>query len=279
MSKALSMLITAFFLLVIAAGFLYQQRSINELKRELTHDKNPKVSSEAMQGKLSGSAIADLLGQGSGNPPAKKGVAEAIGSIKEIAGEIIEKEDKFMKVKAPVPDAAKSASADSTDIPTLEKVFVVNFNDSTEFPDSKMADLQVGQKVRVISDQSINKVDTITAVNIIPLSSGAQNPPAPEPGQAVIGGTVEKIEQGKLTISGYDQKSEKKQFIVKIGENTKLIKLIMSLKKGSKNDYEQSQVQIRIEDIKANDYIKVFTVTADSAEVEADSIAVIPLTQ
>ncbi|MFA6285572.1 MAG: hypothetical protein WC643_03545 [Parcubacteria group bacterium] len=168
-SKAKYILIAVIVLvLLIIAGFVYQQKMIVNLKNEVGGIDRPTMRNQT--GIASASTISAV----------QNSIAD---STKELEGTVTAKNDNLLTIEAVIVDFSKlsglhdSALKQTDSLPNSKKTFSVKIDANTIFSELKMDDINVGDQVIVFTNNPIYKTDDLTASKVLVTSSSfAKNP-------------------------------------------------------------------------------------------------------
>ena len=160
-----------FFLVLIGAVVVFQQITINNLKKDLSGKNEAALNSQKS------TAI--------NNPSTVQAVKKNLeDNIKEIKGVITSKNGNLLTIEAEVVDFSKLSgltedqlhqSADS--FPKTRKNYEVSFSDKTQPPSLKPESLSVGTTIMIESDELIYKSNHINASKITVVADQAEVPP------------------------------------------------------------------------------------------------------
>jgi len=264
-NKIILILAAIVFLAAISSMFYIQQRTINALKETIM------PSGASNQNQAPGAASTKVLT----DDQIRETTAQLTDNTREIDGKITGLSENSMNVETQVVDISKISEAAAIDqLPKIKKTFKVSVNDQTELPNLKMKDFQVGQTVKVFSNELIYKTDNLTAAKIIPYTAqAATDSQKLKP----VAGKVENINADSVVIKSIG--ADQKEYTVKVNANTKLFQAKVTPVNQDKNNLKTEQIAIKLSDIKQNDTVAVMPVKdiGNSSEFEATSITVIPL--
>lgn len=166
--------ITIILVVLIAAAFVYQQKAIMSLKKEIINQKSLGLKNLSNTGINSSATVLTV----------KKNLEDF---EKDIKGTIISKSDadSSMTVKAKVVDFSKLSGLTEEQLnqnidsfPKIEKNYVVLVDSNTKFDSLKWPDLKEGMTVVVKSKDSIYKSERISALSISSALDPSETPSA-----------------------------------------------------------------------------------------------------
>ncbi|MFA5925981.1 MAG: hypothetical protein WC831_03515 [Parcubacteria group bacterium] len=157
------------FIIVIALGitlvligilFAYQQKTITNLKNEVSGIKKDTLNDQkaALSSPFSVKAVQNTI----------------TDNTRKIKGVITAKNENLLDVEAEIVDFSKlpmlkeeSLLGSENSLPKIKKDYKVAVNDKTQYPSMEYENLSVGMKVSVTSDELVYKSDDLTASEII----------------------------------------------------------------------------------------------------------------
>jgi hypothetical protein len=236
-TKKILFIIVIIFL-ALAIGFIvWQQITINSLKRAIVPpEENTALSEEDNQPKQ---VLPDYLITATKN--------DLITNTKEITGIVNENKNSILTVEAEVFDLENlryASSMEESALPKCKKIFSVKIDGNTQFLSEKMSDIKTGQTIKVATDDEVLKQDILLAKEInCPFVS---NPLA---GEKIISGQVEETVNGTLIIVITEGDKKGGKYTLKAGNQTEIIKRDFS------NLKKPTEAAIKFGDIKNGDSI------------------------
>lgn len=241
------------FVILLAAAFAYQQKTIVNLKKEI---------SGGSQGDLGGSKTAAI-----NNPYTVKAVQDTIiNNTKEIEGIVTAKTDNSLTVEAEIVDTSKLTGvpeekliSNGDTFPKIKKSYQVVVNDQTQYPSMKFQDMATGIKVLVDTNDFIYRADSVVASKITLLSvanSSIKTSNAMLKEIKAIVGQIKEVGNGYLIVEVYHADYSKVQDIKNtpysdIPNVTKNYKIFVN---------EQTQfTSKKLNELKVGDSVQIFS--------------------
>ena len=160
--------IVIFVALVLFLGIMsfFQQKSINEIKSQISATEN--TSSGKKANTVSANSIAPRISTGKIELPT---ASPFLGEIKSAAADNLDLETELLKAKNPdklQADNPKGLMPNPNDYELVKKMVKVSLNDKTQYAGLKKEDLKTGDKIVITADNSPFKADSLTALKIEP---------------------------------------------------------------------------------------------------------------